>query len=237
MSGSRRLLAGLCLAGIALFAAGPASSARAEDTPPATADAVTSKADALKRLQDQLNDPDPLIRLAAMDAASKSDDPLTRKIAIKTALASSDTDIQTMALLMLVKAKDGLVVEFALQPDFQKAYDDANAKGDDQVKAFKDKNEHYLNFAGGLSGGLTFKIEKIDEANAVFTGTIAENKDLTYRGEIVAGTVRLKSEIRSGGLSPDCMIDLKVSGEELLGETTCSDNRLPLPYKSRIKLM
>ena len=74
-------------------------------------------------MQEQLSDPDPLLRLAYMEDILASGDTLRMRIAMRTAFAGDDPDLRALALRGYLAGHKEFTFDITLPPAMQKALD------------------------------------------------------------------------------------------------------------------
>jgi hypothetical protein len=79
----------------------------------------------LAKVQEMLSDPDPLMRLANMEAIVTSGDGLKTMLAIRTAFASDDADLRGLALRAYLATHKDLTFTVSLPPAVEKQFDTA----------------------------------------------------------------------------------------------------------------
>lgn len=109
----------------ALAASAPAAVPAQEraDGGGAAARTPQERRDQLAKVQEMLADPDPLLRLANMEAIVASGDALKIRIAIRTAFASDDTELRGLALRAYLATHKEITFDVLLPPAAQKQYD------------------------------------------------------------------------------------------------------------------
>ena len=98
---------------------GAVSAAAAQDHSP------QERREDLAKVQEMLADPDPLMRLANMEALVGSGDALKIRIAIRTAFASNDADLRGLAMRAYLATQRDITFDVSLPPAIQKQYDSA----------------------------------------------------------------------------------------------------------------
>jgi hypothetical protein len=93
-----------------------------------TAQSVQARRDQLVKVQEQLADPDPLVRLAYMEEIMSSGDALRMQIAMRTAFASDDPDLRAIALRGYLAGHKEFTFDIVLPPAMQKAYEERTPK-------------------------------------------------------------------------------------------------------------
>lgn len=127
--------------------------------------------DELAKVQEALGDPDPMQRLANMEAIVKRGDPLQNQVAIRTAFASDDPDLRGLGMQALFASVGEITFEITLPADAQREYDTSRA---DERKPRRSRAED--RYVGHLQRG-SFRLHLVLD-RYVFpqgTGTVAES--------------------------------------------------------------
>ena len=114
------------LGAVALLAglSGPPSAHSQSSSPSRT---PQERREQLAKVQEQLGDPDPLMRLAYMEDIMASGDGLRMQIAMRTAFASDDPDLRAIALRAYLASHKEFTFDVILPPDLQKLVDSATS--------------------------------------------------------------------------------------------------------------
>ena len=142
MRGWNRLFTLLLLLWLGLAASGAAGQGT---------EAAGDRRDELARVAEALADPDPLQRVANMEAIVRRGDAVQTQFAIKTAFASDDRDLRGLAMRALLATLRQVDFEVALPGDIQRDYDQVR---DDPVRARQFVRDHRYMAAFARIGGL-----------------------------------------------------------------------------------
>ena len=107
------------------FALAMATSAQAQEARNANATSMQQRHDELAKLKEKLADPDPLVRVASMEAMVASGDATEMNVAIRAALASNDPSLRNLAMRSWVAGLKRLTVDIVLPGDLQKRAEQA----------------------------------------------------------------------------------------------------------------
>jgi hypothetical protein len=118
-----------------LLASLPASAALAQTGQLSPAE----RRDQLAKVQEMLADPDPLLRLANMEAIVNSGDFLKLQVALRSALSSDDADLRGLAMRAYMATRQEATFDILLPPAVQRQYD-ATGEDPDAKKALAAKN-------------------------------------------------------------------------------------------------
>lgn len=100
--------------------------------------------DELAKVAEALADPDPMQRLANMEAIVKRGDPLQTQVAIRTAFASDDPELRELGMRAVLGSAGELTFDVALPADTKRAYD--AARGDALKTRQFDREDPYVGF-------------------------------------------------------------------------------------------
>ena len=86
-----------------------------------------ARRDELAKVQEALADPDPMQRLANMEAIVRRGDPVQTELAIRTAFASDDAELRGLAMRAFIAAAGEITFDIALPADQQREREAAPA--------------------------------------------------------------------------------------------------------------
>ena len=168
---------------------------------------------ALAAIPDRVNDPDPTMRLANMEDISSTGDVLAIQIAIKSALASKDPELHSLALRAYFKAQDHLQLELQLPADMQQ----------DRLR----QQCRPCNFFDGVSGRLLYDIDAVDFSRGRFTVYSMNNlrkrqEGYEGNGQVSGATITFTTNIQFG-LGYQCAVQLRPTADlRLVGDAACT---------------
>lgn len=113
---------------IVLFTFSFISVTHARTTPAQTGGpSPEARRDEIAKVQEMLADPDPLMRLANMEAIVKSGDSLKLQVALRTAFTGDDRELRALALRAYLASRKEITFEVVLPPDVQAAFNAAQS--------------------------------------------------------------------------------------------------------------
>lgn len=191
----------------------------------------------LQTLIELLNDPDPIIRLDTYQDAIKSGDATIKRIALKTALQGTDSDLRAMALRGAFA--DLKMVTFSLS-EADKVASAITDAGEDQEELEKVKTfySHYFKLLNSYQRNLSIQLDKYDFQSGRITGFCLnglEKKHDKYKvnGTIIGDKLSLKANCYVSSYYNMCSLnaELNKSGK-LEGHFTCGNQG----YSSKAEL-
>ncbi|MBW4024662.1 MAG: hypothetical protein HIU92_16315 [Proteobacteria bacterium] len=122
----------------------------------------------LQKLSDDLNNPNPLVRITVLEAVLAGNDGIARELATEIALGSSDEMMQSYTAKLLLSNTKLINVSVALPKDLQSRFD--AAKGDDSaISQLKEEYQYALLFLSSLSNNVAFHFKALDVQTGAFT--------------------------------------------------------------------
>jgi hypothetical protein len=171
---------------LALGLAMASSVAQAQKTM-STAVQIEAKRAELEQIQQQLADPDPLRRQAAIMAIVESRDASKIDLALKIALSSDDAAVRGVALRAYMANAKSLRFEVQSPPEIQRQID-AALNGDSERMAELKNRYRYLRAVGDQ---LTFTLKNYDMSRSTGITNTRDNYNdfsFTVSGDRVSGT-------------------------------------------------
>jgi len=126
--------------------------------------------DKLNALVDGLNDPDPIVRIATFEDTMKLDDATAKRIALRTALQSKDSDLRALALRGALVGRN--LIAFTLSAENE-----------------KEPNEKSQQFLKNYSNNIPIQIEKYDFKTGILTGFCMTNLSSPNKNFRVIGNI------------------------------------------------
>jgi hypothetical protein len=169
----------------------------------------------LAKVKESLADPDPLMRLANLEAIINSGDALKTQVALRLAFQSDDADLRALAMRGYIASRKELIFDILLPAAIQRQYEQAQADPD-SLKSFL-AARHYLQQLVSQVFRVHYLIMKYDASK-----TTGEIRDPT-RGEVstffISGDRLAASAINY--YFGTCNIDFRPSSGMLKGTLGC----------------
>lgn len=195
-----------------------------------TASAVTpaERREELLKVQELVNDPDPLMRIANFEEIIRSKDAFKVETAIKIAMASQDSNLRGLATRAYFAAFKVVMFDPVLPADLARKWE-SSAGDSEALRRLASSNKtlqtvYFLNQHGG--GRVRFLFEDVEpsqnQGKVAFTrdGVKADQREVVYR--VLGERVVFTSNISFAGYTPSCDVELRGTKElKLTGKITC----------------
>lgn len=174
-------------------------------------------------MQEAINDPDPLTRLANMEAIVDEGDALKVQIAIRTAMTSDDRDLRSLAMKAFIARLSE--VTFAMSVDPKEVSDLQRAATEQARREILDRRNYYLRHLDTAKYAQKFVFRNFDLKTG--KGEVARDE---YRGTnqwrnfaIIGDRLAFTSETCIGGYTGcKCQIEVRpVKDLKLIGTARC----------------
>ena len=205
--GARTLVSGALLAIATASALGqvrpPGSAPSATPSSSISSDQIRARAAKMSEARALLNDPDPSVRMAALDEMTKSSDIALQEVAYEVGFSSADSSMRALALRRRLVTMSSLSLEITdIVNDPHRA---ANAQGDKYAKSVT----WQLLYPDERSGMIYIGQRKLSEAEAKNVGSV-----ITVSGMYVT--------IAGIQIPPYCQGSVHLDeGNALVGQMTC----------------
>lgn len=189
---------------------------------PSLAADPSERADQIRKAVEQLSDPDPLLRLANMEALVKSGDATLRQYVLRAAVAGDDANLRALALRAYLATTKQLTFQIELPAILQKEYEQASVSAE-RLREFSIKN-----YMAGLVAqtGFRFSLAIVESDMSSGSGRWHEPGAYDKFPFVVSGD-RLTSTVglALGGNLRRCIIDFRPSRDlKLNGLLTCQSS-------------
>jgi hypothetical protein len=181
-----------------------------------------SRREALARVIEKINDPDPLMRLANLEAIIARGDPTEVQLAIKATLAGADPDMRSVALRSYAATLRDLFLDARLPAEVE-----AKLAGADRSDTALLRTAKYVaDWRRATSGRLQIRLDKLDLRSGRFTAygmnRLAKPDERTRgEGQIVGSRMRMDVAFWAAGR---CAIELSPTPALVLEGTAACDN-------------
>jgi hypothetical protein len=217
-----------CAIGAALISVSPIAGA---------AQTAAERRTELAAIQEQINDPDPLMRLAYLEEIVAGGDPLKVELAIRTAMSLDDPQMRALAMRAYVTAVGQITFDWLYPEQIQKEIDRAN--GDEKRLAeTRRKNREIIYYYDTYSRKVTFLFQDFGLSNSKFqvfslAGSAEPNTNLGGEGRVVGD--RLQFRIPVYHTSIPCSVELAPTASlDLVGQMNCNGWPDPMPIRARM---
>ena len=212
MAGADRLLAILALAVLLV------PNALAQTAPD------TARRDSLAKVDEMLNDPDPVQRLVNMETIVREGDSLKVQRAIRIAVTSDDSALRGLAMKAFI-ARTGEIT-FALSGDPQDMRDLREANSERERREITRRHGGYLNALGRSRFSATFYFSDVNLAAGKGEVATQRNARNTVGFTIVGDRLRFSG--RLGAVPSSCDVEIRPTKDlKLLGSAACRHSRWP----------
>ena len=182
----------------------------------------------LLKVQEMINDPDPLMRIANFEDIVRSKDAFKVETAIKLAMTSQDKSLRSLATRAYFAAFRVVALEPVLPPDLARKWE--NAAGDSEARQRLARSNTTINAAFLLSfvegGKIRFLFSDVDpslnQGTVAFTvdGVKPSRREVTYR--VLGERIVFNTSIKFAGYTPDCDVELRGTKDlEIVGKVVC----------------
>lgn len=186
----------------------------------------------LLKVQELVNDPDPLMRLANFESIVRSNDALKIQTAIRIAMTSRDSSLRSLALQAYLAATRVISLELTIPPALLKQWQSVR---EDRARRdlFIRENRSASTFAEAeqyLAGRVQFLF--LDAQVGAAKGQVAFTRDgarphgrpVEYR--VLGERLQFTDRVWFGGLGVDCLVELTGTRDlTLAGTLSCTHPR------------
>lgn len=180
-----------------------------------------ARRDQLAKIQEMLGgEPDPLMRLANMEAIVASGDQTQIRLAVRMALASDDKDLRALAFRAYLASARELVFSITLPDAIQKKYDAVRNSPDDLRAFYETRNYEFIRHLHNWNMLLDVNVEKYSiEKNS---GVLAEHSNQRNVGDFIVVGDTAKATIFYSGFT--CAISVTPTRNlDLVGTLSCAN--------------
>jgi len=187
---------------------------------------AAQRRDELARVQERVNDPDPLMRIANFEEIAAEGDAAKLQIAIKVALTGNDRSLRGIAFKAFLAGVRRFQAELAIDPAIQKRYDAAVAEGHRAVRELNAQYRSLDRLISNTAMRADFRVSEMDmrsgrgkaRVNWYFRGD--RDFDFQVNGDRLIATVGIDST--SPGQS--CPMELMPTNDlRIAGQLRCQD--------------
>ena len=210
-----------CLIGILAIAASVVVPGQAQ-APTDKMKSVQARHDDLMKVQEALADPDPLTRLATMEAAVASGDATKISVAMRIAFSSDDPAMRDFAMRVWVAGLKRLTLDVVMPADLQKTVDAAMTDANQSAELAKIK---WLGFWSNRAFQVSFAFSSYDVVKN--SGKVYSLPDFTEANQtdfsIIGSQLQIVAAVSSPGSYPiQCSFRLSPSAKlSLEGTVSC----------------
>lgn len=203
---------------ICLLASGALAQTNATSSP-------AERRDQIAKVQEMLADPDPLMRLANMEAIVNSGDPLKLEVALRTALSSDDVELRGLAMRAYLATRKEITFDIVLPPPIEKQVDAARFDS----TALRNLGGKYDFLGHVLSVSSKFHLVFKEYAFAQDRGTVEAQNDapFTITGDKFSSLVALP------GLG-NCYVDFRPTPQRAFEGSMACGNWPPLTISAPV---
>jgi hypothetical protein len=188
----------------------------------AMAQSSGQRREALARVIEKINDPDPLMRIANLEEILARGDSTETQLAIKVALSGTDPDMKSVALRGYAATLHDLYLDAKLPADVAARLENADRRDAESVRT----GRALATWRQATSDRLHIRLEKLDAKSGKFVAygmnRLAKTDDRTRgEGQIVGSRMRIN--VGFWGTSR-CTIEVSPSSALALEGTAACDN-------------
>ncbi len=229
-----RFLPVLTLVGLLQPLAAQHRSAAADAPVPVSA---SERREQLAKLNEGLNSPDPVRRLATLDEVLHGNDMLARQLAIETAFGSSDATMRNYAALLMVSKTQIMDLELSMPTEVQTRLDKT---GDDADAKAKIQNDYggLFHLLGGGGRHMTFQLHDFDQDTGQFKVTCqgVPKDGPTAVGQLSGGSLSFSARcLLPAYYDGECAASLQLGAQGVFAGTL-SCTQVPLPVVATLRL-
>jgi hypothetical protein len=203
-------LAALCLSLIPMLS----SVALAQSGP----SSPQERRDQIAKVQEMLADPDPLLRLANMEAIVSSGDALKIMIATRTAFASDDADLRGLAMRAYLATHREITFDVLLPPAIRQQYDTATPG------TLKDLNQQYSFLPALRQAAFRIHLKLTEYTLGQDNGKVASDN---YTSEFTITGEKFSTRLLMTYFGVYCYIDFSSSRRQTLDGTLACEKDWP----------
>lgn len=176
----------------------------------------------LAKVVEQINDPDPLMRIAYLEEVLARGNATEIRLAVKAALGGSDADLKSVALMAYVASLSDLFIDSRISRELE----DRLAKGDANDAALTDIRHQLALWQARTGGRLQVRIAKMDTKTGKFNAygmneLVQPVENYKGEGQVTGTRVRIRTTFINLRL---CALDLAATPKLTLeGTATCND--------------
>lgn len=184
----------------------------------------SSRRDELAKVDELVNDPDPLTRLANMEAIVREGDALKVQRAIRLAISSDDRDLRALGMKAFLART--VEVTFALAGEAQDMRDLQRAATDRERAEVTRRRGGYLAALDRAKFNATFFFSYFNIASG--KGEVTARRNTTISSPFLIVGDRLRFNHRLGLVATNCDIEIRPTKElRLLGTAACQRRDWP----------
>lgn len=194
-------------------------------TGPVAAASPADRREELAKVQELINDPDPLMRLANFEALAEEGDAAKVQIAIQTALTGGDAMLRAAAMKAYLAGGRQIAAKFSLDPVIQQKLDKAMPEGEQAVHATTKNYSGLGHFISITALSMSFQVLEFDSKSSKgrFTTNWSNDGDkgasLQISGDRIVGSFGIRSTVNAGA----CPFEMRPTRDLMLvGSFTCS---------------
>ena len=171
--------------------------------------------------QEAIGDPDPMMRVANMEAIIASNDGLRIDFAIRAAFASDDSQMKGLAMRAYFATHKQMTFDIALPPSVQAQYDSGSPSTIDELK----RHYQYLATVSDIAFRVQFMLPEYTLGQN--TGTISSYPDGSSPANFTITGTRLTALVHMKGIANDCYVDIRPGPTQTLAGTLACPNGWP----------
>jgi hypothetical protein len=191
----------------------------------------------LAAVQEQVNDPDPLMRLAYLEEIVAGGDPMKVEIAIRTAMALDDPQMRALAMRAYVSVVGQVTFDWLYPEAIQKEIDRTN--GDEKrIADIRRQNREIMQYYDAYARKVTFLFQDFDLSSSKFqvfslAGSAEPNKSLGGEGRVVGDRLQFRIPVYNGSIP--CSVEISPTASlDLAGQMNCNGWPDPMPIRARM---
>jgi hypothetical protein len=182
---------------------------------------TAERRDQLARVKELLSDPDPLMRLANMEAILNSGDALKFQVALSLAFRSDDPDLRGLAMRAYIASRKEIALDIQLPPELQRKFDEAQA--DPEKMKTLTAGYPFLNYIAGCAFRVQYAFSKYDMSSNTGVITNPARKEGSSPAPFAISGDRLNATVDTqlGGAWSKCSVDFRPTGNTFRGTLAC----------------
>jgi len=187
---------------------------------------AAQRRDELARVQELINDADPLMRIANFEEIAAEGDAAKLQIAIKVALTGNDRTLRGLAFRAYLAGVQRFQADLMIDANLQKQYDAAKSAGERQLRELNDRVRYLGRFVENTAMKADFQVSEFDmkkgrgKARINWFGNGRRDFEFQINGDRLIAVFGVDSVA-----SPDdCPIELRPTNDlQIAGQFICKN--------------